>query len=46
MITSLDEDALVEILDYWLKNDSYQPTWDNVGTALRKAAMDLMISMC
>ena len=36
-----DKDALVEILDYWLKNHSYRPTWEDVGTALRKAGFNV-----
>ena len=35
-----DKDALVEILDYWLKHHSHQPTWKDVGTALRKAGFN------
>ena len=34
----LDEDALVEILKYWLKNHPFsQPTWQDVATALKQA---------
>ena len=33
-----DKDALVEILDYWLKDHSSCPhTWEDVGIALKKA---------
>jgi hypothetical protein len=36
-----DKDALVEILDYWLKNHhSGQPTWQDVATALKKAGFN------
>ena len=33
----LDEDVLVEILDYWLKNHPFRPTWQDVATALKQA---------
>ena len=36
-----DKDALVEILDYWLKNHSSgQPTWKDVATALENAGFN------
>jgi hypothetical protein len=39
----LDEDALVEILDYWLKNchPSHQPSWQEVATAVNKAGFNV-----
>ena len=36
-----NEDALVEILDYWLKNHPFsQPTWQDVAIALKKAGFN------
>ena len=36
-----DKDALVEILDYWLKNhNSGQPSWQDVVTALKRAGFN------
>ena len=33
-----DKDALVKMLDYWLKDySSNPPTWQDVGVALKKA---------
>ena len=37
----LDEDALFEILDYWLKHHPFsQPTWEDVATALKKVGFN------
>ena len=37
-----DKDALVEILDYWLKNHSSgQPTWQDVAIALQQAEFNV-----
>lgn len=38
-----DKDALVEVLDYWLKNHlsrSGQPSWQDVAIALRRAGFN------
>ena len=36
-----DKDALIEILDYWLKNHSSgQPTWEDVATALEQTGFN------
>ena len=32
---SLDEDALTEVLGYWLKNHSSEPSWKEVSNALQ-----------
>ena len=38
-----DKDALVEILDYWLKNHhSGRPTWQDVATALEEAGFNMI----
>ena len=34
----LDEDALVEILDYWLRN-CHQPSWQEVANVVKKAEL-------
>lgn len=33
-----DKDALVEVLDYWLKHHSYQPSWSEIRDAIIKCA--------
>ena len=30
-----EKDALVELLDYWLKNHPGRPTWEEVDVALK-----------
>ena len=30
-----DEECLIKVLDYWLKNHPTQPTWQEVATALQ-----------
>ena len=42
-----DKDALVEVLDYWLKNHSFrsgQPSWQDVAVALRRAGFNDIIN--
>ena len=31
-----DEECLIEVLDYWLRNHSSKPTWEEVTEAKRK----------
>ena len=31
-----EKDALVELLDYWMKNHSGQPMWQEIADALKK----------
>ena len=32
-----EKDALVEVVDYWLKHHHFQPTWKEITDALKKA---------
>ena len=32
-----EKDALIEVLDYWLKNHSDQPTWKDIEDALKNS---------
>ena len=34
-----EEDCLVEVLDYWLKNHPSKPTWQEITDAQRKLEM-------
>ena len=34
--TCSPEESIIEMLDYWLRNHSGQPTWKEVANALRK----------
>ena len=31
------KDALVEVLDYWLKNHTGQPSWEEIRAAVKKS---------
>ena len=31
-----DDVSIVEILDYWLRNSNSNPTWRDIGTALKQ----------
>ena len=38
--TRLQEESIVELADYWLRNSPTKPTWRDVAEALKKIGFD------
>ena len=35
-----DEECLVEVLDYWLRNHTSKPSWKEIASALKEIELD------
>ena len=35
-----DEECLVEVVDYWLRNHTSKPSWKEIAIALKKIELD------